>query len=331
MRSGPVSTPLCLISAMTEAGRFMVAVSAVIEHAATGEVLLLRRAWDSDFAPGVWEDISGRVHQDESPEDALRREIREETGIEDVHVTGLLRTWHTFRGPEQAEFELVGVAHSCQTVTREVVLSDEHDDYRWLRPEEAVAAVSGSTGIEESIRAFIRLRTQGQPRLIVVSGLPGTGKTTVAEHVARSTGATVLSLAWLLGVLKSTEACDTARSSELAYDLLSRLAEHQLRMRCSIVLDSMAGSGPVRERWRRLASESSARLLVIECVCSDATVHRQRVGARQGGIPGWRDPDWSHVEQMRSRYEPWHEERLVIDAADSMDENVRRVEAYVRS
>lgn len=307
----------------------MVAVSAVLEHAETGDLLLLRRARDLDFAAGVWEDISGRMHQGERPEDALVREIREETGIQDVQVTGMLRMWQAFRGREQAEFEIVGIAHACRTSTREVVLSGEHEEYRWLRPEEALV-IAGSPGIQASIRAFIGRRVQEGLRLIVVAGLPGTGKTTLAEHIVHSVGATVVSLAWVLGALRSTGTVDAARSPELAYELLSRVAEHQLRVGGSVVLDSMAGSTMIRERWRRLANDCGARLVIIECVCSDATLHRRRVEARRGEIPDWPDPDWSHVEQMRSRYQPWHEERLVIDAADSIDENVKRVDSYVR-
>jgi predicted kinase/8-oxo-dGTP pyrophosphatase MutT (NUDIX family) len=313
---------------MSDVGRFMVAVSAVLGHAGTGDVLLLRRARSADFAPGVWEDVSGRVRQGECPEDALLREIREETGIQDAQVTGLLRTWRAFRGLEQPEFEVVGVAHSCRTTTREVVLSDEHEEYRWLRPEEALV-VAGSPGIQDSIRAYLRSRIQHELRLIVVSGLPGTGKTTVAEHIGRSMNATVISLAWLLGALRSSEIGNSARSAELAYDLLSRIAEHQLRLGRSVVLDSMAGSMAIRERWRRLAIHYAARLQIIECVCSDATVHRQRVDARRGEIPDWPDPDWSHVERMSSRYEPWHGERLVIDGVDPIDENLEQVAAYV--
>src|ERR1041385_7859600 len=63
-------------------GRFLVAVGAMIEHAQTRRVLLMKRSEHVTFLPGVWEDIGGRLKQFEEPEDALRREVWEETGLE---------------------------------------------------------------------------------------------------------------------------------------------------------------------------------------------------------------------------------------------------------
>jgi 8-oxo-dGTP diphosphatase len=146
----------------TEHGRFTVAVSALVEHRRTGNVLLLKRSEHRDFAPGIWEDVSGRLYQGEGPEEALRRELREETGITDVRITGMLRSWHTFRGPRRPEYELIGIAYACETSSTEVTLSDEHDDYRWLPAEEAVR-LAGADGIAQAIRVFIAQR-DARPR-----------------------------------------------------------------------------------------------------------------------------------------------------------------------
>ena len=47
-----------------------------------GRVLMLKRPESSHSFPGVWSLVAGRVEPGESPEDAARREIREETAIE---------------------------------------------------------------------------------------------------------------------------------------------------------------------------------------------------------------------------------------------------------
>lgn len=44
-------------------GRFMVAVGAIIENSTTGKILLLKRSEKRDFAPLIWEEINGRMHQ----------------------------------------------------------------------------------------------------------------------------------------------------------------------------------------------------------------------------------------------------------------------------
>jgi hypothetical protein len=43
-----------------DAGRFMVALGAIVEHAATGRILLLKRSATADFSGGIWEHITGR-------------------------------------------------------------------------------------------------------------------------------------------------------------------------------------------------------------------------------------------------------------------------------
>ena len=59
---------------------------------------MIRRGPDRDHAPGEWECGSGRVEYGEEPEDAVRREAREETGL-DVDVVGPVDTFHYYRGP----------------------------------------------------------------------------------------------------------------------------------------------------------------------------------------------------------------------------------------
>ena len=138
-------------------GRFMVAVAAVLEHEPTGKLLMLRRSAAVDFAVGVWEEVSGRLHQDEPPEDGLRREIREETGIAGVEIVRPLRVYGFFRGPSSPEFAVVGIAFWCRTRSSEVVLSHEHDEYRWVTPDEALG-LAGTDGIRESVRAYLGAR-----------------------------------------------------------------------------------------------------------------------------------------------------------------------------
>ena len=141
----------------------MVAVAAVLEHAPSGRVLLLQRSAKADFAAGVWEDLSGRMHAAEEPIEALRREIREETGIEQVTIVQPIRVYHFYRGPAEPEYEVVGVAFWCQTDSDDVRLSAEHDAYRWLDPDEAVE-LAGTDGIRRGIEAFQGARSSQPPR-----------------------------------------------------------------------------------------------------------------------------------------------------------------------
>src|SRR5688500_17209071 len=106
-------------------------------------------------------------------------------------------------------------------------------------------------------------------RIIVVSGLPGTGKTRVAESIGSRLQVPVFSVAWVLGALAGFGFLERPDRGPMAYEIIGALLEHQLRMRQSAIADGMVGSGEVRARWRGIADRHRAGCKVIECVCSD--------------------------------------------------------------
>ncbi len=174
-------------------------------------------------------------------------------------------------------------------------------------------------------------------QLIVFSGLPGTGKSSLAEHVGRILNIPVFAKDWLEGALKDhgiESGQDTAGASQplgyVGYNLLTTLARRQLQLEQSVILDSVASTPSIREQWRALAWEFGARWRVIECICSDESVHRARMSERQRGIPGWHELDWSEVERVKAYYAPWDEDHLVVDAIDSAESNIRAVLRYLR-
>ena len=137
-------------------GRFQVSLGAIIEQKETGKILLVKRADDYDFRPGEWEFMSGRMNQYEEPEDALRREVKEETGL-DVEIIKPFTTYHIFRGEKSPEKEVIGIVFWCKTNSDNVMLSKEHDNYKWVKPENALDMVS-IPGMKEDIKRFIEER-----------------------------------------------------------------------------------------------------------------------------------------------------------------------------
>jgi len=72
-------------------GRFIAMVQMLVWCRTDGKYLLLRRSPTKDFAPGEWESGTDRLEQGEGFGQALRRESREELGLE-VRVECLLGT-----------------------------------------------------------------------------------------------------------------------------------------------------------------------------------------------------------------------------------------------
>lgn len=168
-------------------------------------------------------------------------------------------------------------------------------------------------------------------KLIVFSGLPGTGKSTLAETVGRDLGIPVFAKDWLEATLVRSElkAGNEQKSLGFAgYELLTILAERQLMLGQSVILDSVAASESIRNTWRKLSDQYCADWRVIECFCSDESVHQARLQDRKRNIPGWHELKWSEVERVRRYYLPWEAERLVLDMTDSFSENVLKARAY---
>lgn len=126
-------------------------------------------------------------------------------------------------------------------------------------------------------------------QLIIFSGLPGAGKSSLAENVGRELCIPVFASDWLQAALKRSQLGDAGekRIGFAGYELLTTLAERQLMLGQSAILDSVASIEGVREQWRALVLKYGADWKVIECVCSDETIHRQRLENRQRHIPGW--------------------------------------------
>jgi 8-oxo-dGTP diphosphatase len=141
------------LSQEQEEGRFLVAVGAMIEHAESGRILLLKRSENIAFLPGVWEDIGGRLKQFEEPEEALRREVREESGLE-IEIIRPINIFHLFHGERNADNEMIIITYWCRSHSDHVVLSHEHSHYRWLAPREALR-LAEHEGVRSDLEAFL--------------------------------------------------------------------------------------------------------------------------------------------------------------------------------
>jgi len=125
---------------MATIGRFLAGIGALVWDPDEDKYLLLKRSDQKDFAAGSWECVTGRVDQGEGFEDALYREVREETGLE-VRPFYILGTTHFYRGEPRPEHELVGVIYCCTIVEQDdsnyqVTLTSEHSEYCWLAAEQ---------------------------------------------------------------------------------------------------------------------------------------------------------------------------------------------------
>ncbi|MGE5298730.1 MAG: NUDIX domain-containing protein [Acidobacteriota bacterium] len=111
-----------------------VGVKALIEQ--DGKYLFLRRDKAFQSGPQKWDIPGGRIKPEEALSDALIREVHEETGLELEQASVLLAAQDIFV-PEKS-LHVVRLTYSTVAVGS-VVLSEEHDDYKWMTRDEALA------------------------------------------------------------------------------------------------------------------------------------------------------------------------------------------------
>lgn len=108
----------------------LVLVSAVALLDADNRVLLARRPPGKPLA-GLWEFPGGKVHEGESPEAALCRELHEELGID---VTGSCLAPFTFASHRYPDFQLLMPLYLCRR-WKGVPRAREGQTLAWVRPE----------------------------------------------------------------------------------------------------------------------------------------------------------------------------------------------------
>ncbi len=163
------------------------------------------------------------------------------------------------------------------------------------------------------------------PILHIFSGLPGSGKSSIAKLLAARIGAAYLRIDTIEQALR--ELCAIEVEGE-GYRFAYRLASDQLGLGVSVVADSCNPIELTRREWEGVALTAQARYVNIEVVCSDPAEHRRRVEQRGPPISGLRLPTWEEVENRE--YAPWTKERIVVDtagrsAAEAFDELVTRL------
>ena len=99
---------------------------AIIYTKGLNRLLLLKRCDSDDVGAGTWENVGGNFEDGETPEEALCREVREETGITDYKIIKI--AYAVILDNELPDLLIV---YLCETETEEIKLSFEHQDYVW--------------------------------------------------------------------------------------------------------------------------------------------------------------------------------------------------------
>ncbi len=103
-----------------------------------GKILALRRSDTDPSRPLTWDLPGGQLEERENLEESMRREIREEAGIEveDLIVRG------AYGSTNKRNEYWVMILYHAKVTDPVITLSYEHDQYEWLTKEEFIARES---------------------------------------------------------------------------------------------------------------------------------------------------------------------------------------------
>jgi predicted kinase len=148
--------------------------------------------------------------------------------------------------------------------------------------------------------------------LVVLAGLPGVGKTSIAIALARLVGAVFVRIDSIeLALHASGQSTETIGAG--GYLVGYAIARDNLRSGLTVIADSVNPLPATRDAWQDVATGIGAKVLEVEVVCSDRREHRRRVEERLGRIPEMSGPTWAEVAARD--YRPWNRDHVVLDTA----------------
>ena len=165
-------------------------------------------------------------------------------------------------------------------------------------------------------------------KLIIISGLPGSGKSTLAKEIAKQLKLPIFSVDPIESSIIKSGIAKSFETGLAAYLIVETMAFEQLELGISVIIDAVSAEKESREIWRGLSKKFNAKLIIIECVLNRET-HQIRIEARVRNMYGIPEVTWNDVENRREKYLPWDEERLAIDSADNIEENLSKALEYI--
>jgi len=151
-------------------------------------------------------------------------------------------------------------------------------------------------------------KIMNNPTLYIFSGLPASGKTTLARLLSQQIKAFYIRIDTVEQGLR--DLCNYKVEGE-GYRLSYRLARDNLVIGHSVIADSCNPIALTRAEWQAVATATNANYVNIEVYCSDKNEHKYRVDSRECTTENMQLPTWHQVQNRE--YDKWDETVIRID------------------
>lgn len=151
--------------------------------------------------------------------------------------------------------------------------------------------------------------------LIILGGLPGVGKSTVAQALAKEIKAFYVRIDSIENAIRKSY-IEQHKNDDIfseGYFAAYAVIKDNIKNGLTVIADSVNTIELTRSQFRKIATDANVAFLEIEIICSDTQKHQHQIKNRKSDDPEVKLPTWKDV--LERTFEPWHSAGLTIDTA----------------
>jgi predicted kinase len=159
--------------------------------------------------------------------------------------------------------------------------------------------------------------------LIIISGLQGTGKTTIAKIISKKLEMRLLRTDIL--IKKSfPDIKYTLREIELVYKEFFSQAEKILKDKKNLILDATFYKKNYRTQAEKLAKKFKIKFIIMEVICSEENI-KKRIKNRKDES----DADFNIYKKYRNNFEQIKKSHFIIDNSKSLLNTKKQINKFI--
>jgi len=171
--------------------------------------------------------------------------------------------------------------------------------------------------------------------LIIMAGLPGTGKSTIARQLASALPALILDKDSIRAALFSPQRIEYATpQDDFCMGVMLQVAEYLLHQdpATNVILDGRTFSRRYQvETVADLAARLRQPLRIIECVCSDAAAQQRLEHDAAQGTHVAGNRNFALYQAIKARFEPIERPKLIVNTDEGLNATIAQCLQFLRT
>ncbi|MDQ3837879.1 MAG: AAA family ATPase [Thermoproteota archaeon] len=157
--------------------------------------------------------------------------------------------------------------------------------------------------------------------IVLICGLPGVGKTSLARNLAPLINAAIISSDKIRKELIPRPSY-TKQEVKLIYDVMTLLAKYLYEANVNCIIDATFNKERSRTELKKKLMIPEEEICIVECVCTEEMIMSRLKNRRDD----YSDADISIYKRMKKTYDPILEDHIVVDTCQfSSEANAKEI------